>query len=154
MLPPSFTPPPEPIKPPEDEDKSGPTDIGHVMGNITLAHTHGTFISSESLLLHLLTKELQFIRCQEIWKHWQIITTNPIFHDSLDSLYLSSSIQMQIHTTLIFIPQSPAKSLFSTQPWQLSMPQAMTLVFMGCIANIFIQLPHGVEGGLVMILRW
>ena len=50
MLPPSFAPPPKPIKPPEDEDKSGPTDIGHVTGNITLARTHGTFISSESLL--------------------------------------------------------------------------------------------------------
>ena len=96
-LPPSFGPPPE------DEDKSGPTDIGNVMGNITLAHTCGTFISSESLLLHLLTKELQFVRCQEIWKHWPIIMTNPIFHDSLDSLYSSSSIQTQIHTTLIFI---------------------------------------------------
>ena len=124
------------------------------MGNITPAHTCGTFISSESLLLHLLTKELQFVRCQEIWKHWPIITTNPIFHDSLDSLYSSSSIQTQIHTTLIFIQQSLAKSLFSTQPWQPSMPQVTTLAFMACVMDVFIQLPHGVEGGLVMILHW
>ena len=124
------------------------------MGNITPAHTCGTFISSESLLLHLLTKELQFVRCQEIWKHWPIITTNPIFHNSLDSLYSSSSIQTQIHTTLIFIRQSLAKSLFSTQPWQPSMPQVTTLAFMACVMDIFVQLPHGVEGGLVMILHW
>lgn len=48
MLPPMFAPPPEPTKPAEeDEDESGPTDVEHVTGNVTLARTRGTLLIIE-----------------------------------------------------------------------------------------------------------
>ena len=41
MLPPAYAPPPEPLKPPDDEKDSGPADGNIVTGNVTLARTHG-----------------------------------------------------------------------------------------------------------------